>query len=152
MSFDALAAAEALANFELSFLFNPERANRLVQLKARANTIGWDDVLDAIINATWKAPVEKGLKASVQKQTQQMVLTWILGVSQSEQSNYQVKSICFDRLQMLKKYAEQMSKTAADKSHYIYATERIDKPKDIALPQHKEIPPGAPIGCDFDEN
>ena len=152
MSFDALAAAEALANFELSFLFNPERANRLVQLKARANTIGWDDVLDAIINATWKAPVEKGLKASVQKQTQQMVLTWMLGVSQSEQSNYLVKSICFDRLQMLKKYVEQMSKTASDKSHYLYAFERIDKPKDIALPQHKEIPPGAPIGCDFDEN
>jgi len=150
MSFDALAAAEALANYELSFLFNPERANRLVQLKARANTIGWDDVLDAIINATWKAPAEKDLKGSVQKQTQQMVLTWMLGVSQSEQSNYQVKSICFDRLQMLKKYADQMSKTAVDKSHYLYAVERIDKPKDIALPQHKEIPPGAPIGCDFE--
>jgi len=79
-----------------------------------------------------------------------MVLTWMLGVSQSEQSNYQVKSICFDRLQMLKKYGEQMSKTAVDKSHYLYAVERIDKPKDIALPQHKEIPPGAPIGCDFE--
>jgi hypothetical protein len=151
MSFDALAAAEALTNFELSFLFNPERANRLVQLKARANSLGWDDVLDAIINATWKSTEEKGLKKSVQEQTQQMVLTWLLGLSQSEQSNYQVKSICFDRLASLKKYASQMSKTALNKSHYLYAVERIEKPKDIALPQHKEIPPGAPIGCDFDE-
>jgi hypothetical protein len=151
MSFDALAAAEALTNFELSFLFNPERANRLVQLKARANSLGWDDVLDAIINATWKSTEEKGLKKSVQEQTQQMVLTWLLGLSQSEQSNYQVKSICFDRLASLKKYASQMSKTALNKSHYLYVVERIEKPKDIALPQHKEIPPGAPIGCDFDE-
>ncbi|MBH2003421.1 MAG: zinc-dependent metalloprotease [Sphingobacteriia bacterium] len=150
MSFDALSAAEALSNFQLSFIFNAERANRLVQLKARANTIGWDDVLDAVINYTWKAAPEKGLKAAIQKQTQQMVLTWLLGLSQSEQSNYAVKAICFDRLESLKKYAELMSKTAADKSHYAYAAERIKNPKDIALPQHKEIPPGAPIGCDFE--
>ncbi|KAF0240903.1 MAG: hypothetical protein FD183_891, partial [Chitinophagaceae bacterium] len=31
-----------------------------------------------------------------------------------------------------------------------YAIERINKPKEISLPQHKEIPPGAPIGCDFE--
>lgn len=150
MSFDALSAAEALSNFQLSFIFNAERANRLVQLKARANTIGWDNVLDAVINYTWKAAPEKGLKGAVQKQTQQMVLTWLLGLSQSEQSNYAVKAICFERLESLKKYAELMSKTALDKSHYTYAVERIKNPKDIALPQHKEIPPGAPIGCDLE--
>ncbi len=150
MSFDPLAAAEALTDYELAFLFNPERANRLAQFKAQANTIGWDDVLDAIITKTWKAPLQKGLKGEVQLQTQQMVLTWILGLSQSDASNYIVKSICFDRLQSLKKYAEQMKATPALQAHYAYAIERISKPKDIALPQHKEIPPGAPIGCDED--
>jgi len=148
MGFDALAAAEALTNFQLSFLFNAERANRLVQLKGRSNTIGWDDVLDETIQTIWKAAPEKGLKGLVQQQTQQMVLTWLLGLSQSEQSNYLVKSICFDRLQSLKKYAATMSKTATNKAHYLYAIERINQPKDIALPVHKEIPPGAPIGCD----
>ncbi|MDP3666874.1 MAG: zinc-dependent metalloprotease [Sediminibacterium sp.] len=153
MSFDPVAAAEALTDFELSFLFNPERANRLVQFKAQANTIGWDDVLDAIINKTWKAPMQKGLKGEVQLQTQQMVLTWMLGLSQSDQANYLVKSICFDRLQTLKQYAAQMQKSNAPlKAHFSYAMERISKPKDISLPQHKEIAPGAPIGCDFDEN
>ena len=153
MSFDPVAAAEALTDFELSFLFNPERANRLVQFKAQANTIGWDDVLDAIITKTWKAPMQKGLKGEVQLQTQQMVLTWMLGLSQSDQANYLVKSICFDRLQTLKQYAAQMQKSNAPlKAHFSYAMERISKPKDISLPQHKEIAPGAPIGCDFDEN
>jgi len=152
MSFDPLAAAEALTDFELSFLFHPERANRLAQFKAQANTIGWDDVLDAIINKTWKAPVLNGLKGEVQLQTQQMILTWMLGLSQSENANYIVKSICFDRLQSLKQYAEQMKNSNPSlKAHYSYAIERISKPKDIALPQHKEIAPGAPIGCDFDE-
>jgi hypothetical protein len=85
----------------------------------------------------------------VQEQTQQMVLTWMLGLSQAEQANYAVKSICFSQLQSLKKYIEQISKTATEKSHYLYAIERINKPKDIVLPQHKEMAPGAPIGCDF---
>jgi hypothetical protein len=151
MSFDPLAAAEALTDFELSFLFHPERANRLTQFKAQANTPGWDDVLDAIINKTWKAPIKKGLTAAVQLQTQQMVLTWLLGLSQSESANYLVKSICFSRLQSLKKYAEQMKNTAGLEAHYLYAIERISKPKEITLPQHKEIPPGAPIGCDWEE-
>ncbi len=80
-----------------------------------------------------------------------MVLTWILGLSQNDNANYIVKSICFDRLQSLKKYAEQMKNAGTSPAHYAYAIERINKPKDIAQPQHKEIPPGAPIGCDFDE-
>lgn len=28
--------------------------------------------------------------------------------------------------------------------------ERIEHPKDISLPKHKKIAPGAPIGCDMD--
>ena len=152
MSFDPIAVAEALTDFELAFLFHPERANRLAQFKAQANTMGWDDVLDTIINKTWKAPLQKGLKAEVQLQTQQMVLTWLLSLSQNEEANYIVKSICFDRLQSLKQYAEQMKKTNTSlKAHYGYAIERINKPKDIPQPQHKEIPPGAPIGCDWEE-
>lgn len=150
MSFDPLAAAEALTHFQLSFLFNAERANRLVQLKAMANTPGWDDVLDAIIHSVWKAAPEKGLAREVQKQTQQMVLTWLLALSKNDQANYAVQSICFNRLNSLKKYAESMVKAGTDTPHFGYAIERINNPKEVSLPQHKEIPPGAPIGCDFD--
>jgi hypothetical protein len=150
MGFDALAAAEALTDYELEFLFNSDRANRLVQFKAQAGTLGWDDVLDAIIAKTWKAPLQKGIKAEIQLQTQQMVLTWLLSLSQNDNAGYAVKSICFDRLQSLKQYAQQMKNTPALKAHYSYAIERIDKPKDIPQPQHRDIPPGAPIGCDFD--
>jgi hypothetical protein len=151
MSFDPVAAAEALTEFELGFLFHSERANRLAQFKAQAGTQGWDDVLDAIIAKTWKAPLQKGLKGEIQLQTQQMVLTSLLGLSQNDNANYIVKSICFDRLQSLKQYAEQMKNSnPATKAHYSYAVERITKPKDIPQPQHKEIPPGAPIGCDWE--
>jgi hypothetical protein len=43
-----------------------------------------------------------------------------------------------------------MKNTPGLKAHYSYAIERITHPKDIILPQPKEIAPGAPIGCDLD--
>lgn len=150
MSFDPMAAAEALADFELGFLFNPERANRLEQFKAQAGTIGWSDVLDAVIKKTWMGKKADGLKAQVQAQTQQIVLTWLLGLSQDKTANYMVKSICFDRLNTLKTFAKQQAAVnPAMRAHYLYAVERIEKPKDIELPQHRDIAPGAPIGCEW---
>jgi hypothetical protein len=151
MSFDALAAAEALADFELSFLFNVERANRLVQNKARANTLGWDQVLDAILEKTWYTKIPNGLEGSIQLQTQALTLTWLLGMSQSPDANYEVRSICNDRIQQLKSKLETLAKTdLAHKAQYNYALERIKNPKDIVLPKPTIIPPGAPIGCDLD--
>src|SRR4029077_154094 len=54
-AFDALAPAEAAAQHTLQFLFNPERAARLVEFHARdsANP-SFEEVLDAVLNATWK--------------------------------------------------------------------------------------------------
>jgi len=151
MSFDALAAAEALADFELGFLFNVERANRLVQNKARANTLGWDQVLDAILEKTWYAKIPTGLEGSIQLQTQQLTLTWLLGLSQSPEANFEVRAICNDRIVQLKSKLETLAKTdPTHKAQYGYALERIKNPKDIVLPKPTTIAPGAPIGCDLD--
>jgi len=151
MSFDALAAAEALADFELGFLFNVERANRLVQNKARANTLGWDQVLDAILEKTWYAKIPTGLEGSIQLQTQQLTLTWLLGLSQSPEANFEVRAICNDRIVQLKSKLETLAKTdPTHKAQYGYALERINNPKDIVLPKPTTIAPGAPIGCDLD--
>jgi hypothetical protein len=150
LSFDALSPAEALVDFELSFLFNAERANRLVQNKARAGSMGWDNVLDAILDKTWYAPTVSGLAGSVQLQTQQQTLSWLIGMSQSSDANFEVKSICANRLNKLKSKLTNLSisnpKLAA---HYQYAISRINNPEKITLPKPVVIPPGAPIGCDL---
>jgi hypothetical protein len=175
MNFDALSPAEAITNYELGFLFNAARANRLNQFKASAGTPGWDDVLDSIISRTWKTPLQKGITAQLQIQTQQMVLSYLLGMVKDNagsgggsaaalpagfssaqptgsNANYAVKAICFDRLAQLKKYCEaQLKTTTPYKAHYAYAIERINKPNDILIPAHAAIAPGAPIGCDWEE-
>jgi hypothetical protein len=151
MSFDALAAAEALSDFELSFLFNVERANRLVQNKARAKTIGFDNVVDAVLKNTWYANMPNGLEGSIHRQTQQLVLSWLMGVGQSTEANYEVRAICNDRMKELKIKLTTLAKTdATHKAHYEYALERINNPKDITLPSPTMMAPGAPIGCDVD--
>jgi hypothetical protein len=150
---DPLAAAEALANYELAFLFNPQRANRLMQFKARANTIGFDDVLGKILDKTWKEDIKSGVEGQIQIQTQQMVLTHLLNLRNSENANYVVKSICEDYLSRLVQFFPKAkgklgfpTTTASQR----LALERIRKEdnKEVALPQHREMPPGAPIGCE----
>jgi hypothetical protein len=172
MGFDALSPAEAIVNYELGFLFNPARANRLNQFKARAGTIGWDDVLDSIIGRTWKQPIQKGITGELQMQTQQMVLSYLIGMISADMQastnsssalpagftasagssatpGYEVKAICFDRLAQLKTFCEKQIKTGSPfKAHYSYAIERIKNPKDFLLPVHSAIAMGAPIGCE----
>jgi hypothetical protein len=151
LSFDALSPAEALVDFELSFLFNAERANRLVQNKARAATMGWDNVLDAILDKTWYAPSVSDLAGAVQLQTQQQTLSWLIGMSQSGDANFEVKSICASRLNKLKSKLTSLSiSNPALAAHYQYAISRINDPEKITLPKPVVIPPGAPIGCDLD--
>jgi hypothetical protein len=153
MSFDALSAAEALADYELGFLFNVERANRLVQNKARANTIGFDDVVDAVLKNTWYAKNPAGLEAAVHRQTQQQVLSWLIGVHQDTEANFEVKAICVSRLSELSNKLEALMKTETDanvKAHYKLAYLRIQKPELITLPKPVIMAPGAPIGCDSD--
>ena len=122
----------------------------MVQQKAMAGTPGWDDLLDAIIQATWMRPLKNGLEREVQLQTQQMVLTWLLALYQNDQSGYAVKSICHSRLRQLKNFCLSKKNLPELADHYAYAVERIDHPKEVPMPVHKEIPPGAPIGCEED--
>jgi len=151
LSFDALSPSEALVDFELSFLFNAERANRLVQNKARAGSMGWDNVLDAILDKTWYAPTVSGMAGSIQLQTQQQTLSWLIGMSQSSDANFEVKSICANRLNKLKSKLTSLSISNPKlTAHYQYAISRINDPEKITLPKPVVIPPGAPIGCDVE--
>ncbi len=149
---DPLAAAEALANYELAFLFNPQRANRMVGFKARGGNLGFDEVAEKTLSQTFKTAPAAGLQRAVQLQTQQCVLSALIGLSVNENANYEVKAICFNALQKLKTETTEKAKNNAGlQSDYNYTLERIAHPKDIVVPIMKEIPPGAPIGCDWED-
>src|SRR5260370_29878375 len=63
-AFDALAPAEAAAQHTLQFLFNPERASRLVEFHARnAENPGLEAIVDALMTGTWKEQSASGAPA-----------------------------------------------------------------------------------------
>jgi len=57
-------------------------------------------------------------------------------------------------LKELKTFIDAKLKTTTDvtyKGHLLLALERMKEPEKAKPTIHKEIPPGAPIGCDWDE-
>ena len=55
LAFDALSPAETAADFPLSFLFNTERINRMVEYEAANGGLGLNEMITVLLNKTWKA-------------------------------------------------------------------------------------------------
>jgi Met-zincin/Domain of unknown function (DUF5117)/Domain of unknown function (DUF5118) len=150
LAFDPLAAAESAADFPLQFLFHPERASRMVEYEARNGGLGLEEMLNQVVDKTFKATKNQGLSRKVQFQTEQIVLTHLMALSTNESANYQARAVCGKALKELKSYLEEAKKTVKEsdyQAHLDYALERMKNPSSAKVAQHKELPPGAPIGC-----
>src|SRR5207247_2282568 len=93
-TFDALAPPEAIADHVCDFLLNQERAARLVEFHARDSRYpGFDEVLDRIIDATWKAPVGAGYHAEIRHTVNMIVLLDLMALASGEHASNQVRAI-----------------------------------------------------------
>jgi len=111
-NFDGLAPAEAFANHVCDSLFNPERAARLVEFHARDPRYpGWDEVLDTILAATWKARIGSTKRftteyeAEVQRTVNMVVLTELMSLAANDHASNQVRAIAEYRLSLLRDWA-----------------------------------------------
>ncbi len=156
-AFDALSPAEEAAQHTLQFLFNPERAARLVQFHARdtANP-GLQEVLDAIVTATWKAPHAAGYAGEVARTVDDVVLYDLLSLAMNDRATTQVRAVASRGAEQLKAWLN-ANKSAGDPSqqaHLAYATAQIEQfqkdPKKLELTAPAEPPDGPPIGDDED--
>jgi Met-zincin/Domain of unknown function (DUF5117) len=153
LAFDALAPAETAADLPLSFLLNSERMNRMVQYQAANGGLGLNEMLQTLISKTWKAVRKTGMEKLIQQQTEQVLLTYLLAASIDDNLSFPAKSIAQQAVNDLKKYIEAQQKIVKDESqiaNFILALERMKAPEKAKPTIHKEIPPGAPIGCDLD--
>jgi len=152
LSFDALAPAETAADLPLSFLFNSERLSRMVQFEANGG-LGLSDMLERLLEATWKSSKKDGMYKLVQLQTEQILLTYLLSSSIDENLSFPARAAVQKSLADLKTYIEEQKKTTTDTQligQYTLALERMKAPEKAKPTQHAAIPPGAPIGCDFE--
>lgn len=153
LAFDVLSPAETAADLPLSFLFNSERLNRMAQYEVNGG-LGINEMISTLVNKTWKADRRTGAEALIQLQTEQVLLTYLLAASVNDNNSFVVKAKLKKALADLKSFIEIKIKSAADetyKGHLLLALERMEKPEAAKPTIHKEIPPGAPIGCEDDE-
>ena len=151
LAFDALSPAETATDLPLSFLFNSERINRLVEYQIQNGGLGLNEMIDALVNATWKAPRQKGMEGLIQLQTEQVLLTYLLSASIDDDNSFISKSILQKSLADLKTFMETKKKTSVDATytgHLLLALQRMTQPEKAQPTIHVVIPPGAPIGCE----
>ena len=164
-AFDALAPAESAAQHVLQFLFNPERAARLVEFHARdsANP-GLDDVLEAIIAATWKSNHPSGYNGEIQNTVDDVALYDLMALAANEHATDEVRAIAALKLHEVKDLLNSPTagrQSIPDQAHIFFAATRIDQfekdPKRLDLTPPIEPPDGPPIGsfgsldCDWNE-
>lgn len=153
LAFDVLSPAETAADLPLSFLFNAQRLSRMAQYEVTDNGLGVAEMINLLVARTWKAPRQAGIKKLIQLQTEQVLLTYLLAGSVNENNSFAVRSVLQKILKDLKTFIEAQTKSTADdtyKGHLLLALDRMAKPGEAKPSLHKEIPPGAPIGCEWD--
>jgi hypothetical protein len=158
-TFDALAPAEAAAEQTLQFLFNPERASRLVEFHAReAKNPSLEEVLDTIMAATWKSTRPTGYAGEASRTVNYVVLYDLMSLAENTQTSPQARAIATLKLEELKTWAMGARVGARDteeRAHLNFAATQIAQfqkdPKTIPMAAPPLPPNGPPIGDEDEE-
>jgi hypothetical protein len=150
VAFDPIAAAESAADLVLEVLFDPERAARLVEYHARANTPSLAEVIDAALQVNRlgsKAPgshqtYEAEVQAAVYARTVEALLT----LAADPKDSIEVRAISYAKLEDLRRRSDANSPLEAYLVHRIKQFQ-ADPAKFVAA-KPIEAPPGMPIGDD----
>lgn len=149
--FDVLAPAETAADLPLSFLFNSERVSRMIQQETTGG-LGLGQMIQLLVDNTWKAKRLTGMQQLIQQQTEQILLTYLLALSVDDNAGFAAEAEGVVALKKLTSFINQQLKstslTASYRSHLELALERMKAPEKAKPTLHAAIPPGAPIGCE----
>lgn len=155
-TFDPLAAAENVANLTLELILNAQRAARLIEYHARNPQFpGLGEVLDTLIDATFKAPDLSGLQAEIQRVVNNLTLQHLMRLAADQNAPAQVRAVAFRKLFLLRLWlgtTDARRNLDEDKEAYLYylraAIERFqENPDSFQFSPPPSAPPGAPIGA-----
>jgi Met-zincin/Domain of unknown function (DUF5117) len=159
LTFDALGPAEAMASLTVGLILNPQRDARLVEHHALdAQSPALTEVVDHLVDSTWKSNSATGYKAATQQVVDNTVLFDLMSLAVDETAAAQVRAVASLKIDELKQWLSNQVENATDESRRAQLTfaisqiERFQKdPKQLNLTKPPEPPPGQPIGdSDFD--
>ncbi len=159
LTFDALAPAEAAASLTVGLILNPERATRLVEhhdLDGQYPGLG--EVIDKLVDATWKLVPPPGYPGAVQRVVNNVVLYDLMSLAADESASVQTRALASLKVDELKSWLVDQVKSASEegrRAELIFAVSEIERfqkdPKQMNMTKPPEPPPGQPIGdSDFD--
>jgi len=154
LPFDSLSAAEASAWLTFESLLHPYRCARMIEYHARRKDVpGLNEVLDKIIDFTWKTPSKEGIQAEVSRVVDHVLLKCLMRLAVDPDSSESVKESVMFKLDELKRWCSDRITSVSkerEKAHYYYGMMRIEQfqrnPEKIKLERPVYVPPGAPIG------
>ena len=156
LTFDAEAPVEAAAALTASLLFHPSRATRLVEYHARdPKQLGLEEVLEAVLAATWKSPRHSGLARETQFAVEDVVLEHLLGLAAARDASAEARAVALAaaiRLQDWLKIHVPKAARPDDAGHWAAGIAKIERfkkdPDKFAPTPDLPTPPGQPIGDD----
>ena len=157
LTFDYLAAAETATNLTLKMLFNPERASRLITMKARdkSNQPGLTYVMNEIINKTILKEMTdnndylnlSNVENEISKMVNHSVLNHLFMLANSKTTHQEVNARTYFAIKNLKKTLETKD---SKEYHYHYLLDKIEKflsgEINVQYPNELKPPDGSPIG------
>jgi hypothetical protein len=155
-AFDSLAPAEAAAEIVTTLVLQPERAQRMIEYHALdAGNPGFAELVDDLLNATWKTPPASGYKGAIQSTVDSVVLDHLMVLASDDRASAEVRGVALLKLDELKKWIVKQSdlpKYEAMRAQFFFAESQIDRfqrnPAEIHLTMPAPPPDGDPIGSD----
>lgn len=144
-SLDALSMAQTAADAAIGLLLHPQRANRLVEFNARENTLGFDEVVEEILEQTWEKPAHSGYHGAIADVVNFVVVSHLIRLHASSQANPLTKAKVYVQLEKLMDTLEEREDAMA-KQASLMIDSYLDDPAEFSIPSSLPAPPGSPIG------
>ncbi len=146
VAFDALGAVATASNMTLRLLLNPERANRLIEQRARdKNNMELDYVLFELIDKTFFNKTSSDYEKEVQKTIQFVTLQNLFNLALNPKSSVQVKAITNKNIDDLTSELKG-NKTRFNLQLLREISEFRKHPEKFKIYKTLKIPDGSPIG------
>lgn len=156
-AFDAVAPAEAAAQLVMGFLFNPQRAARLVEFHDRdAANPGLSEVIGQILDATHAGANAPGYLGEMGRAVDNVAIFDLMALANDTTTLPEVRAVAAAELQLYKQKNATTLRSADDPAAVYFAfvarqIEQFEKdPTKVVAAAPYEPPDGPPIGDDED--
>ncbi len=148
-TFDPLSAAEATAYITVWMILHPERAARLVEYHALDNSYpGLAEVVDKLIQSTWKSQRGSGYHAEIQRVVNNVVVYNMMSLGANENAATQVRAVALLKLEELKNWLKKqvsITKDESQRAHFAFAIIQIERflenPTEVNYMKPIDLPP-----------